>query len=55
MSDLHLKIIVIVIALVSIVAFAFYMSRHPPAKPYCEQFANTPARDLPAQCIRYWQ
>lgn len=22
---------------------------------YCESFANTPARDIPARCLRYWK
>lgn len=60
MNDLHLKqrifegfVIVFLIAALS--AFIYIVSTHKTAEPYCQQFANTAARDLPAQCIRYWQ
>lgn len=62
MNDLHLKqrifegfFILVGLLLVGAIACTIANNPHPPEKPYCEQFADTPMRDLPAKCIRYWQ
>jgi hypothetical protein len=49
-----IQLTIFALALVGLGLFTWDLHKHPPKPPYCEQFANTPSKDIPGQCLRYW-
>ena len=42
------ELIFIVVCVCGTISYVWYMTTHKPPLPYCEQFANTPSKDIPA-------
>jgi hypothetical protein len=47
--------VTIVTATLALAAYILWITHHYKPKPaYCERFRDTPASQVPAGCLRYW-